>query len=147
VEVPPKALSSTAPNPKDVINLDDILEVTADSGQDASPSKPLPEEPETTSAEATTNDAPKKLLMSGATGTPQTHPHLFPVLQKITLSQRHAEMTNLMNEVRGNPETERQDLDTLEDNLRVFFAKHKSVRQVIPSPKHSFRLFRITCVN
>ena len=33
-----------------------------------------------------------------------------------------------MNEVWGNPETEQQDLTTLEGNLKVFFAKHKNVR-------------------
>ncbi|KAK1608113.1 hypothetical protein QYE76_031786 [Lolium multiflorum] len=34
-----------------------------------------------------------------------------------------------MNEVWGNPETEQQELTTLEGNLKVFFAKHKNVRQ------------------
>jgi hypothetical protein len=81
------------------------------------------------------------LLLSGATGTPQTHPHLFPVRQKAPLVQRHAEMTNLMNEVWGKPETEQQDLPTLKDNLRVFFAKHKAVRHVTLAPKHWFRYF------
>jgi hypothetical protein len=45
VEVSPKASSSAAPDPKNVINLDDIPEVTADSGKDASSSKPPPGEP------------------------------------------------------------------------------------------------------
>jgi hypothetical protein len=148
VEVPPKASSSVAPNPKDVIHIDDIPEEpAADSGKGASPSKPPPEEPETTSAEATANDAKRKLLLSSATGTPQTHPHLFPVLEKIPLAQRHANMTNIMNEVWGNPEMEQQDLTKLEDNLRVFFAKHKAVHQVIPAPKHWFRIFRVIFVN
>ncbi|KAK1649191.1 hypothetical protein QYE76_066996 [Lolium multiflorum] len=85
--------------PKDVINLDDILEdPTADSGKGASSSKPPPEEPENTSAEAMSNDVGKKLMLSGAT-------------------------------VWGKPETEQQDLSTLGDKLRVFFAKHKAVRQ------------------
>ena len=142
VEVPPKASSTTAQIPKDVIVLDDIPEdQTADSGKGASSSVPPPEEPAKTSAEATANDAKQKLMLSGATGTPQTHPHFFPVLQRIPLAQRHAEMTNLMNEVWGKPETEQQDLATFEDNLRVFFAKHKAVRQVILAPKHWFRYF------
>jgi hypothetical protein len=144
VEVPPKASSSTAQVPKDVINLDDIPEEpTADSGKGASSSQPPPEEPKTASAEATANDASKKLLLSGATGTPKTHPHFFPVLQKVPLAQRHAEMTKLMNEVWGKPETEQQDLTTLEDNLRVFFAKHKAVRQVTLAPKRWFRYFQV----
>jgi hypothetical protein len=148
VEVPPKASSSTAPGTKDVINLDDIPEEpTADSGKGASSSKPPLEETESASAEATANDAKKKLLLSGATGTPQTHPHFFLVLQKVPLAQRHAEMMNLMNEVWGKPETEQQDLATLEDNLLVFFAKHKAVRQVILAPKHWFRYFQVKCVS
>jgi hypothetical protein len=131
VEVPPKASSSTAQIPKDVINLYDVPEdPTADSGKGASSSKPPPEEPENTSAEATANDARKKLLLSDATGTPETHPQFFPVLQKVPLAQLHAEMTNLMNEVWGNLETEQQDLTILKDNLRIFFANHKSMRQV-----------------
>ncbi|KAK1682853.1 hypothetical protein QYE76_043701 [Lolium multiflorum] len=94
----PKPSSSTAQDPKNIINLDDIPKPTTDSGKDASSSKPPPEEPESTLAEATANDATKKLLLSGAT-------------------------------VWGLAETEQQDLATLEDNLRVFFAKHKAVRQ------------------
>ena len=141
VEVPPKASSTTVQIPKDVIILDDIPEdQTADSGKGASSSVPPPEEPAKT-AEATANDAKQKLMLSGATGTPQTHPHFFPVLQRIPLAQRHAEMMNLMNEVWGKPETEQQDLATFEDNLRVFFAKHKAVHQVILAPKHWFRYF------
>jgi hypothetical protein len=147
VEIPPKPSSSTAQDPKNIINLDDIPEPTADSGKDVSSSKPRPEEPESTSAEATANDATKKLLLSGATGTPQTHPHLFPVVRKAPLHQRHTEMINLMNEVWGSAETEQQDLATLEDNLRVFFAKHKAVRQVILAPKHWFRYFQVKFVN
>jgi hypothetical protein len=94
VEVPPKASSSTASSLKDVIILDDIPETVANSGQDASPSKPPPEEPENTLAEARANDATKKLLLSGAIGTPQTHPHLFSILQKIPLAQRHSDVKN-----------------------------------------------------
>jgi hypothetical protein len=39
VEVPPKPSSSTAQDPKNVINIDDILTPTADSDKDASSSK------------------------------------------------------------------------------------------------------------
>jgi hypothetical protein len=95
VEVPPKPSSSVAQDPKNVINLDDIPRPTADSGKDASSSEPPPEESESTSAEAPANDAAKKFLLSGATGTPQTHPHLFPVLRKAPLHQHHTEMIKL----------------------------------------------------
>jgi hypothetical protein len=109
VEVPPKASASAALDPKDVINVDDLPEEPAvESGKGASPSQPPPEEPAVTSTEAPAKDVEKKLLLSGATGTPQTHTHHFPTLKKIPLSQRHVEMTNLMNEVWGNPETEQQ---------------------------------------
>ncbi|KAK1606870.1 hypothetical protein QYE76_030543 [Lolium multiflorum] len=140
VEPLPKPSSSAAANPKDVFNLDDLPEdPTAESGQggsgkgesgkDASSSHPPPEQPDITSAEATAHDAEQKLPLSGATSTPQTHPHLFPVLQKVPLSQRHAEMSRLMSEVWGNPETEEQVLSKLEGEIKVFFAQHKHVRQ------------------
>ncbi|KAK1664792.1 hypothetical protein QYE76_052951 [Lolium multiflorum] len=139
-EAPPKPSSSAAANPKDVINLDDLPEdPTAESGQGGSgkgdsgknaySSHPPPEQQDIASAEATTHDAEHKLPLSGATGTPQTHQHLFPVLQKAPFSQRHAEMSRLMNDVCGNPETEEQMLAKLEGEIKVFFAQHKHVRQ------------------
>jgi hypothetical protein len=139
VEVPPKASSSAKPDPKDIINLDDIPEEPSaesgkggsgkgESGKEASSSHPPPEQPDVTSAEATANDAKQKLPLSGATGTPQTHPHLFLVLQKVPLSQRHAELSHLMSEVWGSPETEEQVLVKLEGEIKVFFAQHKHVR-------------------
>ncbi|KAK1686515.1 hypothetical protein QYE76_047363 [Lolium multiflorum] len=66
VEIPPKPSSSAIPDPKDAINLDDLPSATVNSGKRASPFKPVPEEPEATSAEAMANDAPKKLTLSGA---------------------------------------------------------------------------------
>ena len=147
VEVPPKATATAAPE-KDVINVDDLPEepvVGSDKG--ASSSHPPPEEPDVTSTEVPAKDVERKLKLSGATGTPQTHPQYFPVLTKVPLSQRHAELTKLMEEVWGNPETEQKDLAAFEDGVRVFFAKHKHLRQVTPAPKHWFRLFRITSVN
>ena len=107
-----------------------------ESGKDASSTHPAPEQPDITSAEATANDAKQKLLLSVATGTPQTHPHLFPILQKVPLSQRHAEMSRLMSEVWGSPDTEEQTLSNLEGEIKVLFAQHKHVRQVTLAPKH-----------
>ncbi|KAK1682383.1 hypothetical protein QYE76_043231 [Lolium multiflorum] len=71
-EGPPKPSSSTAVDPKDVINLDDLPEdpITesghggsgkGDSGKDASSSHPPPERQDTTSAEATAHDAENKM--------------------------------------------------------------------------------------
>ncbi|KAK1651347.1 hypothetical protein QYE76_069152 [Lolium multiflorum] len=89
VEVPPKASSSAKPDPKDVINLDDLLEEPTaefgkgDSGKGASLPAPPPEQPIFTSAEAPADDVEKKLFLTRATGTPQTHPHLFPNMRKL----------------------------------------------------------------
>ena len=49
-----------------------------------------------------------------------------------------------MNEVWGNPDPEQQEQADLEDSLRVFFVKHKAVRQVTLTPKHWVtHLFRL----
>ncbi|KAK1614880.1 hypothetical protein QYE76_020397 [Lolium multiflorum] len=135
VEVPPKASSTAKQDPKNVINLDDLPEdPTAesgkgDSGKDASSTAPPPEQPNVTSTDAPADQVEKKMALSGATGTPQTHPHLFPVLQKDPLAQRHAEISAMMEKVWGPANTEEQELADLESGLKVFFAKHKSVRQ------------------
>jgi hypothetical protein len=147
VEVPPKASSSAKPDPKEVINLDDLPEEpTAESGKGdfgkgASSSQPPPDQPDITSTEAPAHDVEKKILLSRATGTPQTHPQFFPILQKKPLSQRHAEISDMMNKVWGPAETELQELNDLESGLKVFFAKHKEVRQVTPAPKRWFTHF------
>ncbi|KAK1612832.1 hypothetical protein QYE76_036505 [Lolium multiflorum] len=135
VEVPPKPSSSTKPDPKDVINIDDLPEdPTAesgkgDSGKGASSSAPPPKQPTVTSAEASADEVEKKLYLSGATSTPQTHPHFFPLLQKVPLSQRHAEISAMMDQVWGPANTEEQELTELESGIKVFFAKHKNVCQ------------------
>jgi hypothetical protein len=71
VEVSPKATESVIPDPKDVINVDDLPEEPVpDFGKGTSSSQPPPEEPDVTSTEALAHDVEKKLLLSGATGTP-----------------------------------------------------------------------------
>ncbi|KAK1696244.1 hypothetical protein QYE76_012941 [Lolium multiflorum] len=143
VEIPPKASSSAKPDPKDVINLDDVPEEPTtesgkgDSGKGASSPAPPPEQPAVTSAEAPAGDAEKKLLLSRATGTPQTHPHLFPVLQKAPLTQLHAEISILMDKVWGPADTERQELNDLDGELKIFFAKHKNNRPLFFLFSHS----------
>ncbi|KAK1668026.1 hypothetical protein QYE76_056185 [Lolium multiflorum] len=135
VEVPPKPSSSTKPDPKDVINIDDLPEdPTAesgkgDSGKGASSSAPPPEQPTVTSAEAPADEVEKKLSLSRATGTPQTHPHFFPILQKVPLSQRHAEISAMMDQVWGPANTKEEELTELESGIKVFFAKNNNVRQ------------------
>jgi hypothetical protein len=154
VEVPPKASSTTKPDPKDVINIDDLPEdPTAetghgDSGKGASSSAPPPKQPTATSTDAPADKVERKLTLSGATGTPQTHPHFFPILQKVPLSQRHAEISAMMDQVWGHANTEEQELTELESGTKAFFAKHKNVRQVTPAPRHwLMHSFRVTCMS
>jgi hypothetical protein len=144
VEVPPKPSSSSAPRKdQEVILLDDETDKNADSGKDTSSmpftSVPSTEAPDKNTAEASANDAQKSIETSH--GTPATHPQFFPVLVKAPLHQRHKEISNLMDEVGGNPETEQERLATLEDDLRNFFAEKKTIRQVTSAPKHWIMLF------
>ncbi|KAK1664419.1 hypothetical protein QYE76_052578 [Lolium multiflorum] len=135
VEVPPKASSTAKPDPKNAINIDDLPEdPTAesgkgDSGKGASSPAPPPEQPTVTSTEAPADKVERKLTLSGTTGTPQTHPHFFLILQMVPLSQRHAEISAMMDQVWGPANTEEQELTELESGIKVFFAKHKNVRQ------------------
>ncbi|KAK1650037.1 hypothetical protein QYE76_067842 [Lolium multiflorum] len=108
VEVPPKASSTAKPDPKDIINLDYLPEDPTetghgDSGKGASSSAPPPEQPTATSAE--------------------------PSAKQVPLSQRHAEVSAMMDKVWGPANTEMQELNDLEDSLKIFFAQHKNVRQ------------------
>ncbi|KAK1573103.1 hypothetical protein QYE76_008314 [Lolium multiflorum] len=135
VEVAPKVSSTTKPDPKVVINVDDLPEDPTtesgkgDPGKGASSPAPPPEHPTATSTEAPADKVERKLTLSGATGTPQTHPHFFPILQKVPLSQRHAEISAMMEQVWGPANTEEQELTELEGGIKAFFAKHKNVRQ------------------
>ncbi|KAK1686720.1 hypothetical protein QYE76_047568 [Lolium multiflorum] len=132
VEVPPKATSTAKPDPKDVINLDDLPEDPTghgDSDKGASSSAPPPEQPTATSAEPTPEQYEQKVQLIRATGTPQTYPHPSPSLQKLPLSQCHAEVSAMMEKVWGPADTEMKELSDLESDLKVFFAKHKEVRQ------------------
>ncbi|KAK1653909.1 hypothetical protein QYE76_071714 [Lolium multiflorum] len=122
VEVPPKASSTAKPDPKDVINVDDLPEGPTEKG--ASSSAPPPEQPTVTSAEPTTEQFEQKAQLIHATGALQT-----PPLQKLPLSQRHAEVSAMMEKVWGPANVEMQELSELEISLKDFFAKHKVVRQ------------------
>nr|XP_051196618.1 uncharacterized protein LOC127309949 [Lolium perenne] len=130
VGIPPKAASAAKPDPKDVINVDDIPEDPAaetaqgDSGKGASSSAPPPEQPTATSAEPTAEQYEQKVQLIHATGASQTSS-----LQKLPLSQRHAEISAMMEKVWGPADTEMKELSDLESELKVFFAKHKEVRQ------------------
>lgn len=151
VEVPPKASSATKPDPKDVINIDDLPEDPTghgDSGKGASSSAPPPEQPTAPSVEPTPEQYEQKVQLIHATSTLQADPQLTPSLQKLTLAQRHAKVSDMMEKVWGPADTEMKELSDLESDLKVFFAKHKEVRQVTLAPKHWVRhFFRVTCVS
>nr|XP_051202604.1 uncharacterized protein LOC127316235 [Lolium perenne] len=100
VEVPPKASSSAKPDPKDVINLDD-----------------LPEEP---NAESSKGESDK-----GAS-SPQPPPEQ-PDVTSAEAPADDAEKKLLLSRA---TETEQQELNDFESGLKVFFAKHKNVRQL-----------------
>ncbi|KAK1650535.1 hypothetical protein QYE76_068340 [Lolium multiflorum] len=141
VEVPPKASSTAKPDPKDVINIDDLpKDPTAepgkgDSGKGASSSAPPPEQPTVTSTEAPADKVERKLTLSGATGTPQTHPHFFPILQKVPLSQHHAEISAMMEQVWGPANTEEQELTEHESGIKAFFRQAQECASGNTSPQ------------
>ncbi|KAK1610803.1 hypothetical protein QYE76_034476 [Lolium multiflorum] len=133
VEVPPKASSATKLDPKDIINIDDLPEDPADHGdygKGASSSAPPPEQPSATFAEPTPEQYEQKVQLIHATSTLQTDPQPTLSLQNLPLAQRHAEVSAMMDKVWGPANTEMQELTDLENDLKVFFAKHKDVRQL-----------------
>ncbi|KAK1696517.1 hypothetical protein QYE76_013214 [Lolium multiflorum] len=105
VEVPPKASSASKPDPKDIINVDDLPEDPAhhgDSAKGTSSPVPPPDQPSSAFAEPTEEEQEQK---------------------------RHVEVSTMLNKVWGKPDEEMRELADLEDGLKVFFAKHKEVRQ------------------
>ncbi|KAK1665636.1 hypothetical protein QYE76_053795 [Lolium multiflorum] len=130
VEVPPKASSASKPDPKDVINLDDLPEDPAhhgDSAKGTSSPVPPPDQPSSAFAGPTEEEQEQKVKLLQVTNATRVDPR--PSLQKLTLAQRHAEVSAMLNKVWGKPDEEMRELADLEDGLKVFFAKHKEVRQ------------------
>ncbi|KAK1616152.1 hypothetical protein QYE76_021669 [Lolium multiflorum] len=132
VEVPPKASSASKPDPKDVINLDDLPEDPAhhgDSAKGTSSSVPPQDQPSAAFAEPTEEEQEQKVKLLQVTNATRVDPRPTPSLQKLTLAQRHAEVSTMLNKVWGKPDEEMRELADLEDGLKEFFAKHKEVRQ------------------
>ncbi|KAK1611665.1 hypothetical protein QYE76_035338 [Lolium multiflorum] len=131
VEVPPKASSASKPDPKDVINLDDLPEDPThhgDSSKGTSSPVPPPDQPSSAFAGPTEEQEQKAKLLQ-VTNATRVNLQPTPSLQKLTLAQRHAEVSAMLNKVWGKPEEEVGYLAELEDSLKEFFAKHKEVRQ------------------
>ncbi|KAK1667105.1 hypothetical protein QYE76_055264 [Lolium multiflorum] len=132
VEVPPKASSASKPDPKDIINIDDLPEDPAhhgDSAQGTSSPVPPPDQPSSAFAGPTGEEQEQKAKLLQVTNATRVNLQPTPSLQKLTLAQRHAELSAMLNKVWGNPEEEVRELADLEENLKDFFAKHKEVRQ------------------
>ncbi|KAK1642264.1 hypothetical protein QYE76_060069 [Lolium multiflorum] len=132
VEVPPKASSASKPDPKDIIDLDDLPEDPAhhgDSAQGTSSPIPPPDQPSSAFAGPTDEEQEQKVKLLQVTNATRVSLEPTPSLQKLTLAQRHAEVSAMLNKVWGKPEEEVGYLAELEDSLKEFFAKHKEVRQ------------------
>ncbi|KAK1612298.1 hypothetical protein QYE76_035971 [Lolium multiflorum] len=132
VEVPPKASSASKPDPKDIIDLDDLPEDPAhhgDSAQGTSSPTPPPDQPSSAFAGPTEEEQEQKVKLLQVTNATRVSLEPTPSLQKLSLAERHAEVSAMLNKVWGKPEEEVGYLAELEDSLKEFFAKHKEVRQ------------------
>ncbi|KAK1614355.1 hypothetical protein QYE76_019872 [Lolium multiflorum] len=131
-EVPPKASSASKPDPKDIIDLEDLPEDPADHGDSAkgaSSSAPPQDQPSATFAEPTEEEYEEKVKLVQASNAIRVDPRPTQSLQKLTLAERHTEVSAMLNKVWGKSDEEMQELTVLENDLKEFFAKHKEVRQ------------------
>nr|XP_051216647.1 pre-mRNA-splicing ATP-dependent RNA helicase prp28-like [Lolium perenne] len=129
VEVPPKFSSSVAPNPKDVIHIDDIpAEPAADSGKGASSSKPPPEEPETTSAEATNT---RKLHEDLRTLVLEQKQEIERLYKKEAEDQQAIAI--LETRLKNNEEqlAKRPSIDSISAELEVLKTEHSSLEKFL----------------
>ncbi|KAK1692845.1 hypothetical protein QYE76_009542 [Lolium multiflorum] len=132
VEVPPKASSTSKPDPKDIINIDDLPEDPAhhgDSAKGTSSPIPPPDQPSSAFAGPTEEEQEQKAKLLQVTNATRVHLQPTPSFQKLTLAQRHAEVSAMLNKVWGKPDEEVRELADLEVSLKDFFAKHREVRQ------------------
>ncbi|KAK1669715.1 hypothetical protein QYE76_057874 [Lolium multiflorum] len=132
VEIPPKASSASKPDPKDIIDLDDLPEDPAhhgDSAQGTSTPIPPPDQPSSAFAGPTNEEQEQKVKLLQVTNATRVSLEPTPSIQKLTLAQRHAEVSEMLNKVWGKPDEETRDLAELEKDLKDFFAKHREVRQ------------------
>ncbi|KAK1616929.1 hypothetical protein QYE76_022446 [Lolium multiflorum] len=134
VEVPPKASSTSKPDPKDIINIDDLPEDSAhhgDSAKGTSSPIPQPDQPSSAFAGPTEEEKEQKAKLLQVTNATRVHLQPTPSFQKLTLAQRHAEVSAMLNKVWGKPDEEVRELADLEISLKDFFAKHREVRQLL----------------
>ncbi|KAK1680701.1 hypothetical protein QYE76_041549 [Lolium multiflorum] len=124
--------STSKPDPKDIINIDDLPEDPAhhgDSAKGTSSPIPPPDQPSSAFAEPTEEEQEQKAKLLQVTNATRVHLQPTPSFQKLTLAQRHAEVSAMLNKVWGKPDEEVRELADLEVSLKDFFAKHREVRQ------------------
>ncbi|KAK1611708.1 hypothetical protein QYE76_035381 [Lolium multiflorum] len=151
VEVPPKASSASKPDPKDVIDLDDLPEDPAhhgDSAKGTSSPVPPPEQPSSAFAGPTGEEQEQKVKLLQVTNATRVNLQPTPSLQKLTLAQRHAEVSAMLNKttrklhedlrvhvleqiaeiegLRQHAENSKKDIQLLETRLQEETAKHSS---------------------
>ncbi|KAK1683845.1 hypothetical protein QYE76_044693 [Lolium multiflorum] len=135
VEVPPKASSASKPDPKDVIDLEDLPEDPADHGDSAkgaSSSAPPQGQPGATFAEPTEEEYEEKVKLVQASNAIRVDPRPTQSLQKLTLAQRHTEVSAMLNKIteieglRQNAENSQKAIQLLETRLHEETAKHSS---------------------
>ncbi|KAK1605352.1 hypothetical protein QYE76_029025 [Lolium multiflorum] len=100
VEVPPKASSASKPDPKDIINVDDLPEDPAhhgDSAKGTSSPIPPPDQPSSAFAGPTEEEQEQKAKLLQVTNATRVNLQPTPSLQKLTLAQRHAEVSTMLN--------------------------------------------------
>ncbi|KAK1610684.1 hypothetical protein QYE76_034357 [Lolium multiflorum] len=90
---------------------------------------PPPDQPSSAFAGPTEGEQEQKAKLLQVTNAIRVNLQPTPSLQKLTLAQRHAEVSAMLNKVWGKPDEEVRQLAELESNLKDFFAKHKEVRQ------------------
>ncbi|KAK1662824.1 hypothetical protein QYE76_050983 [Lolium multiflorum] len=124
--------STSKPDPKDIINIDDLPEDPAhhgDSAKGTSSPIPPPDQPSSAFAGPTEEEQEQKAKLLQVTNATRVHLEPTPSFQKLTLAQRHAEVSAMLNKVWGKPDEEVRELADLEVSLKDFFAKHREVRQ------------------
>ncbi|KAK1570142.1 hypothetical protein QYE76_027231 [Lolium multiflorum] len=114
---PSPASSTSKPDPKEIINIDDLPEDPAhhgDSAKGTSSPTPPPDQPSSAFAEPTEEEQEQKVKLLQVTNATRVHLQPTPSFQKLTLSQRHAEVSAMLNRVWGKPEEEVRELADLE---------------------------------
>ncbi|KAK1613236.1 hypothetical protein QYE76_036909 [Lolium multiflorum] len=136
VEVPPKASSASKPDPKDIIDLDDLPEDPAhhgDSTQGTSSPMPPPDQPSSAFAGPTDEEQEQKAKLLQVTNATRVSLEPTPSLRKLTLAERHAEVSAMNKEIEGlreHAENSQKAIQLLETRLQEETAKHSSLDEL-----------------